>query len=255
MTGFLAFELAKYFNTVWATDSHPSNIASAVQYLSEHPHAHNKIFFSVRKPEDGVPAPAQNLDAIAIGNSIHTTSDPTKVVATAGDMLKSGGTIAMWVAGLRFFFVDEGKSKAQGVFDEAFRQWMVSSFGKTADKKAQILASRLDSIAFPGNTWENVRRIHWNRDRSMVGEPDSRIPTLPNKIGEGDNVDSRAEKEFMTVEADLDWVVNYMNTLNPKVAFEEVCGEQCVELEKCLGGRHEKFRVGWPLTLVLATKR
>lgn len=178
------------------------------------------------------------------------------------EMLKPGGTLAVWEYG-RPIFMGEGEERCQEIFNEIWKKTfeLTSPPGcGPSEPDYTMAASWYDNVAFPAETWKDVRRVKWNWDRPMNFIVEGYFETKAewvSKVGPDEEVERYIDRAFWAKEGcGIEWARGFVgakfSTKRKPEGFETVLEPMWEELEAAMGG---KMRIGWPVVLLLATRR
>ena len=188
--------------------------------------------------------------------------NPEQSVTGFAKLLRPGGTVAIWSYGRPIFPNDE----TQGLYDKiSAKAWerVFPSKALETESAVKIMKSWLDVVAFPPETWTDVKRVKWNNDRPLnfVGDEhfDHEIK-YQSGVGPGDKVVEQVDRDFWMKEGcGIDWVKGFIDVQYPWETTDEEISEQLnslyEELEVAMGGEGNTVKIAWPVVLLLATKR
>jgi trans-aconitate 3-methyltransferase len=132
------------------------------------------------------------------------------------------------------------------------------------DRAAEAIASGLDSVAVPGEMWEGVERWKWNADRPMLFAGPKALDfevRMVDRRAEGEVVREVEDREFWADEWDVQRVVDFLATIHPN--WKDKAGEKDVsevegladDLRMAMGGEGVRWKVTFPVSLILATRK
>jgi hypothetical protein len=195
--------------------------------------------------------------------------DASVAIASWASLLKSGGMSATWFYG-RPFFVDN--EKANVIYDKIVNKMfkpLVTQLGPKERigwlRSSSAIRSRLDNIAFPADTWEHVERIKWNTEFPMdfydlkeCGiEPDI---DLTSAVTSDEKTEEKQDPGFWAAHWTVPDVRRFIEVIVPMFSegqkdHDEELEALYMNLEEALGGKEVKAQIGWPVSLLLATKK
>jgi len=173
--------------------------------------------------------------------------------------------LAIWFYG-RPIFADEGQEKSQKIYNKLVAKAFERIYplkGTPMQPAFVTLASWLDNVAFPLETWSDVQRIKWNHDQplSFLGEEffDFNVDH-ESRVSSGEKVEERIDREFWAKEdCGIEWVKGFVDAQfpwkNKDDRFDAQLKPMYEELEEAMGGRGSKTKIAWPVVLILATKK
>ena len=180
-------------------------------------------------------------------------------------LLRPGGTLAIWFYG-KPIFVEEGQEKSQQIYDQIAGK----AFSRIFPIKDTIwqhgftaMASWLDCIGFPREDWTDVERTKWNHDKPMSFLPDKYLDfevKYKHSVDPDEKVEEHIDRDFWAKEqCGVDWVEGYIDAQFPWKSTNDEVGAQLKpmykELEEAMGGEGSKTKIGWPVVLLLATRK
>ncbi|KAL4914014.1 S-adenosyl-L-methionine-dependent methyltransferase [Aspergillus aurantiobrunneus] len=116
--GIVAEELATSFGCVAASDPSAFYLEQTKQRLHSSS-IKSKLIFGCHPGEDMSWLPSGSVDMVTIAEAIHWT-DHEQVLSSASEVLKPGGTLAIWLYGTRSFFVDPDAH--QHILDDVYER-------------------------------------------------------------------------------------------------------------------------------------
>ena len=250
--GIFAKELTARFEHVVVSDSASHYVESAEAFLSQVvPNSEDRLSFITSPAEDLSGVEAESSDLVTIAEAIHWT-DNDEAVRASTRILRSGGTLAIILYGIRPFFLDPAEVEAQAALDALFDKYFdnLLSDVRGAAAPTQKSNSKMDSINFNVKFWlPPVYRRHWSRERTMTA---ARYEPLPTSIGPEDVVET-LEGSLMTEDVDFSWIEGYFRNLYQDKNRMEALRNELNRLGAVLG--QQRKRLAWPVSVVLATKR
>ncbi|KAM0716248.1 hypothetical protein Q7P37_007693 [Cladosporium fusiforme] len=196
---------------------------------------------------------AQPVDLITAGTCLHWT-DLDVCMPRFASLLKPNGTFAAFAYGGRPLVGNTPESseiqKLLGDISDRFSRDYIGKFGKQDEKSAAaVLNARYDSLPLDYALWKDVRRIHANKNATMVSDW---WPLAPSQVGPDDAVEE-LDDAFLSRDVDYDWLEGYFRNLIPVIDVSKVAGDQLAQLKDTMAGGTVQIR--WNVVLILATKR
>ncbi len=180
-------------------------------------------------------------------------------------LLRPGGTLAIWFYG-KPIFAGDGQEKSQQIYNQiagkAFSR--IFPIKDTIWQQAfTVMASWLDNIGFPQEDWKDVERINWNHDKPLSFLPEKYFDfeiKYKHSVTPDEKVDERVDRDFWAREqCGADWVEGFIDAQFPWKSTNDEVGAQLKpmykELEEAMGGQGSKTKIGWPVVLLLATRK
>ena len=204
------------------------------------------------------------MDMVTVAEAIPMI-DHAVFVAGAGEVLRAGGTLAVWFYGRAFFVDEEVGGRCQGLLDECIEREFDRARplkGSAYERPARTYHAFLDGVAFPAREWVGVERWKWNCDRPLEfldhEKLDFEVPYVSAITGE-EKVVEKMDREIFALDGDVEWVRGYVGSLLPGRETDkgrlEGMERLYKELGEAMGGVGVKRRIGWSVVLLLATKR
>lgn len=264
--GQVAGMLVHPFQHVVASDLNETHLS-----ICKHRNAESaeKMSFLLCKGEDVANSvPAASADAIFSGEAL-ILMDYNKAVESFAQILKPGGTLAVWYYGRPTFSDGDNAASCQDLYDRiANRQFGKIIKGGSAAKTAyweqvtDAMASWLDSVAFSADKWTDVERHKWNVHGKMTFYDEDACDftfDVPSRITASERVTENRDDELWAEMWNASEVKRFIDANLPSFKHElnedaEVDGLY-QELEKAMGGREAKRRISWPVVLLLATRK
>ena len=180
-------------------------------------------------------------------------------------LLRPGGTLAIWFYG-KPIFVGEGQERSQPIYDRIAGKAFSRIFPIKDTMWQQpytTMASWLDNIGFPLKDWIDVERSKWNHDKPLSFLPEQYLDfevKYQDSVTPQEKVEKIVDREFWAKEdCGVDWVEGYMDAQFPWDSTDDEVGAQLKpmykELEAAMGGQGSKTKIGWPVVLLLATRK
>lgn len=267
--GQVTVELAQHYAHVVASDTDADHLAVAKGRLAPD-FDESRVSYTHSKAEDlAFHHPKASADLVAAAEAV-VLMDRDSGLRSFAEVLKPGGTLAVWFYGRPTFSESALHAKAQPILDKIMvlnwtkvirgsgprRAW---GFKRCAD----AMESWLDFLPFSANTWMDVQRYKWNThgtlpffDKEACGYDIE--PTF--NVAEGEKVVINEDPEFWKNEWDMAALKEYFRVLFP--GFREAIGEGDKEIDalfgeltEAMGGEGMTRPFTWPCSLVLATRR
>lgn len=268
--GQVATELAKHFDLVVGSDTNDAHIAIAANRVKDSD-LRNRITWDFSGAEDlWMRHPPRSASMLTAAECLPLLDVP-RAMNSFAELLRPGGTLAIWFYGRLHFSEPEYAAKCQPIFNDIIDMTFARSMknGNQAVKDAwknacDTLESWLDNVAMPSDVWQNVHRYKWNTHLAMT-------PTGPNAcdfpIEVSSAVDEREEKIIKLEDPRLweknwnheklrkfvDHMVPSFQELKENGAFQHI-EPKYQELEEAMGGKDAKRSFTWPVVLILATR-
>lgn len=263
--GNVAKVLADRFKYVVATDPSNTHVAVARELCKE-----GNVTLEQCKAEELAHSIGRKshreVDVITVAQTIPLL-DAEQAFSQFANLLRPGGTLAVWFHGGPIF-VEESQQRSQDLYDELTGRIYVERtlpWGATPMERAcKVLYSWTDNIAFPSDDWEDVRRIKWNSDRTLSFFDRKFLdfePDCTSAVGSDEKMEHHDDRSLWLKEGcDIDWVKGFIEAQWPwERAIGKEVGEEVErlygELEASMGGKGAKVKIGWPVALMLATRR
>ncbi len=267
--GQVAAELATHFSHVVASDNDDDHLTVTKRRLAPTLDASRISYTNSRGEDLASKHPAASADMVAAAEAM-VLMDPVEGLRSFATILKPGGTLATWFYGRPTFTDPVLFANGQAVLDRIMvRDWTKVIRGSGPKRRwafkrcADGMASWLDYVAFPADTWKDVQRFKWNTHGTLpfFGEEACGFGVEPvSNVAEGEKVVVQADPEFWVNEWDIAALKSYFAVLFP--GFKEATGEADAEtdplfgeLMEVMGGEGAVSRFTWPCVLLLATHR
>ena len=109
----------------------------------------------------------------------------------------------------------------------------------------------------------DVERTKWNHDKPLSFLPDQYRDFelgYENAVSPDEKVEEIVDRDFWAKDdCGVDWVEGYIDAQFPWKSTDDDVGAQLKpmykELEQAMGGPGSKTKIGWPVALLLATRR
>ena len=191
--------------------------------------------------------------------------DAEKAFSGFAELLRPGGTLAVWFYG-KPIFLGKGQDKSQQIYDRIAGKAFSRIFpikDSAWQRPFTVMATWLDNIGFPQKDWTDVTRIKWNHDKPLSFLPDEyRDFEVKYKDGVApeEKVEKIVDRDFWAKEqCGVDWVEGYIDAQFTWENTNDEIGTQLKpmykELEEAMGGAGSKTKIGWPVVLLLATRK
>ena len=257
--------LANSFTNVVASDPSEYHITVARRFCEE-----ENVTVEQRQAEDLASSVGRNsqgkVDLITVAQTVPLL-DAKRAFSQCANVLATGGTLAVWFHGDPIF-VEEGQRKSQEIYDRLTGKTCVERTlpwkSNPIERACNVLASWTDNVALPSNDWEDVRRIKWNSDRPLNFFGYEYLdfqPDYESAVGPEEKVEERFDRSLWLQEGrDIAWVKGLVEAQWPwERSVSKEAGEELEriyeEFEAAMGGRTGKVKIGWPVALLLATKK
>lgn len=251
-SGVVALAFSRHFDKVIGTDPVENSIINVRQKLSTHPYA-DRMHFEVGRAEDmRSHISPKSVDMVTMAEAIHWTN-PTLVVEAAADVLKPGGTLAIWNYGSRPFFVNNPEAEA------IFEKLLNAQHGRSqmdqsvADNARYIMSSGLDTVRIDEALFKDEARWKWCTRTHKFSPPVRQLADWKPAFGGNVTVNEIDTPDMWAREVDLEWCKGYLATIHsntdPSNAGYDALWN---ELKHAMG---DKATVSFPATLILARKR
>ncbi|KAM7216515.1 S-adenosyl-L-methionine-dependent methyltransferase [Rhypophila decipiens] len=272
--GQAAAVLASRFRHVVASDTNEAHLVAARHHSGSNANNNNIEFLLVPGEDVATKVRPASSDAVYCAEAI-PLMDKDKAIDGFAKILKPGGTLGVWFYGRPFFVdggVDENNSKECNaayakVFNTKAEKMLAGSspeFRAGWKHGTDSIASRLDDVAFPPEVWKDVERRKWNSHKVMEFNDEEAMVGL--KIEKRSKVDHEREKVvelrddgFWAERWDVGQVCDFIAALLPTNHAERDKDPEIQELiqglEDAMGGKGAKRAIGWPVVLLLATRR
>ncbi|CAG8506877.1 5744_t:CDS:2 [Scutellospora calospora] len=230
-TGYIAKELSKTFQQVYATDISQNMLSSAIQS--------SNIHYSVSSAEDLSQFRDSTFDLVTVGQAIHWFNTE-KFFKEAWRVLKPSGSLAMW--GYSYHVIN-GYPTAQKKFSELGSGPLDAYW----DPGRQIVANLYRDIVIPDKLFKN---IIWERQEFDEKE---------GKIGNGESL--------LSDEWSVERVKNYVKTWSSYKNYMSKYQKENQQIEDPVDKLFEEFKedegwkddqilsISWPFVLALAEKK
>lgn len=264
--------VARGFKEVVASDSSAFHIGVAKDRLSRSLSSDvqsGRVKFEACAAEDliadGKAQPSQ-ADLVTVAECIPLMDAP-RAIQSFSELLKPGGTLAIWFYGRPLFVASDGWAKehaekaqqiyltlASRVYDE-----YVPFEGKPLGKAWTRIGRWLDDLELPAADWTAVKRLKWNKDSPLyfMDEKELTFITYKSKIGKNEEIVSRDSDKIWNDKVSATWLRGFADNLIPRKnkAFSEEMEKLCAELGEVMGGMEVEREVNWTATLILATRK
>ncbi|KAK6079333.1 methyltransferase type 11 domain-containing protein [Seiridium cupressi] len=264
--GQVANVIASRFNHVIASDANETHLAAARHHNS----VRSNIEFMLCPGEKvAASVPRASCDAIFCAEAI-PLMDKERAITGFAKMLKPNGTLAVWFYG-RPLFTDGNREACQAIYAKVFNTKAAKMLqGNSPEFRAgwkhgiDTIASWLDNVEFPAETWKDVERRKWNTHTKIEFNDQEAMLGLPIEVAS--NIDHKRER-IMEIRDEKFWarswnvgeVCNFIEALLPTNHAEldqdpEIQG-RFEELSEAMGGEEARRAISWPAVLLLATKK
>ncbi|KAJ5320544.1 hypothetical protein PENANT_c033G06646 [Penicillium antarcticum] len=246
--GIAASSLATHFKQVIVSDPNEGYTTLAHKVLvTESGHLESKFRFLQESAENSS-VESGSVDLITVCECIHWMR-PEVAIAEFARQLRVGGTLVITHYNHPRI---EDNERAQMAWD-AIRDLYVEAVSNPMFEHAlRIMNSGFESLGFPVEVWEGVRRLYVNAlGRVETFRLDDRVGG--SLVKDGEEVVWEERDEGWMGEQDFDWFRGYLATWAKPDVSEEELKPYWEELERAMDGK--KVRTVTPLVMVFATKR
>lgn len=267
--GQVAAELASHFSHVVASDNDGDHLLVTKKRLADSFDASKVSFIHARGEDLAERTPTDSADMIMAAECM-VLMDPSEGLRSFAKVLKPGGTLATWFYGRPTFTDPHLFSKGQPVLDEIMdRLWTKVIRGSGPKREwgfkrcADAMASWLDYVSFPADTWVGVQRIKHNTHATLpfFGEKACGFNIEPvSRVAKGEKVIVHNDPKFWMNRWDVNRLREYFRVLFP--GFKEANGDGDAEIDnlfamlgKLMGGERAVHEFTWPCSLLVATRR
>lgn len=270
----IAFILASKFKQVVASDVNESALAAAT-HLAPSEAVMSKITIvncggEALDTSDKVPTFAGPGKAdMVVAAECMPLIDPEPAMKCWSNLLKSGGTLAVYFYGRPIFTGDESKT-CQSLYNKIVTKtcslyWPFkgSPGYPFHSRSATGLKSWLDNIEVPASVFENVTRTKYNTDYPLMFNDEAGYDFTPeksSKLGKDEKIVEKQDLGFWPHKWNVEQVKNYVASNYP-MHHTKGSGEDTdiqgwwKELEAAMGGSNAEKTMTFPLALILATKK
>ena len=232
----------------------------------------SRVSFTLSKGEDlALHHPAGSADMIAAAEAV-VLMDTAAGLRSFATVLKPGGTLACWFYGRPTFAEAMYRERGQRLLDSI----MVASWRKviqgSGEKRlwgfkrcADQMASWLDYMHFPADTWTDVKRFKWNTRHGTLpffGEEACGFEVRPaSSVSEQETcLVEEEDPNFWRNEWDVQALRKYFEVLFPGFREKIAQGDEEIEglfeqLARAMEGEGKVRSFTWPCVLVLATRK
>ena len=264
--GNVAEVVAKRFGKVIASDLSADHIAFARNRAAALRSMRNVTFERARAEDltslNGVTV--NSVDLITVAKCI-PLMDAKAAVSGFANVLKPGGTLAIWFYG-RPIFAEEGMEQIQKFYDRLLARAYDKArpFKGTSYERAwNMLIVWLDNVGFPSSEWEKVKRMKWNNDRELsfllVEKIDDYEIDLHSEVTDREEIEEKVDRTFWVQDSDIQWIRGQVEMALPWARKDEKVEadleKMFTELGEYMGPKGAKRKITWPVVLLLATKK
>lgn len=253
--GIVGLEHAKKFNHVILSDLGADYIADAKKFIADNSDASKFRFLVCKAEEDKGEIEHSSIDMMTMAECIHWT-DVSQTLSTAAKLVRPGGTFAAWTYAIRPHLVNDlsGHTTLQTKLNKLFALYFTRLCDEVPqDEPALHTFQGLDTLDMDETKWHNVKRIHWR-----MADPDEALPPkmkgkrLDTHVRASEAVEKRGTDIIMREGVDIDWIKGYFDSLYPHPIANPEDYDEVEEALREVGG---KVDLGWPMALVIATRR
>ncbi|KAI4870118.1 S-adenosyl-L-methionine-dependent methyltransferase [Hypoxylon rubiginosum] len=245
--GIVSSILATRFDNVIVSDPNDGYAALARKLLVEEASLPESKFRFLQETAEKSSLESGTVDLITACECIHWTT-PDDSIKDFGRELKTGGTLVITYYTRPLIEASERTVKAWLALWAAFSQ---ISRGGLYDKAYYIGNNGLDSLEFPEERWERVKRVYINAQGTLEAF------AVNDRVG-GSMVKEGEERVWVEDDEDwrhmhgIEWFKAYLATWMPTTPVSALQGFWD-ELELALEGKEVRTRT--PLAMVFATKK
>jgi SAM-dependent methyltransferase len=245
--------LLQKFHHVILSDQSEEYIARAQKRFRKEADAGSISFlerkFDEFKPEQDFPD-GKLVDMITAGTCIHF-SEPAKIMAQLGPLLRSGGTVAAFSYGsIPIVPSSDPAGPIIKKCKEKIMRWIHENIHPVDKAEGTGTGQvRYNNVAFDPAMWKHVRRI-----TSLPQEPvwPDWIEPAVSRVRDGESSET-VHDDFIAKEVDYDFFPTYFYNFAPPLPILDQIQRELEELRVAMADR--KIIAKWPVMMVVATKR
>ncbi|KAH8890294.1 S-adenosyl-L-methionine-dependent methyltransferase [Thozetella sp. PMI_491] len=268
--GNVAAVLKQHFQAVTASDANGEHVEVARQRLAQAEGPAETAFVQCMGEDITAHEKPGSLDLITVAEAIALLEMP-KALSSFAEVLKPGGTIALWFYGRPHFVTSTAKSAPLDLAaNTAYRDLANFMFQPLIErnpagwaKPTRHMHSWFDDVAIPDDAWTSVRRFKWNGDTELpfyspnAGGLDGKVGD--SAVGPHETLSAQVDrtlwgKTWNASDARTFLEVN-MPVFNPELLQSDEGLRLFRQLEQALGGEGVKKPIAWPVVLILAVKK
>ena len=260
--GQVAAVLSTHFETVVASDVNQTHLD--VCKHRKGPSERNITFILCPGEDIASHVPAASADAVFSGEAL-ALMDTKKALDAFARVLKQNCTLAIWYYG-RPIFADP---KFQRIYDKIVNVLFGSivrgggSVNTEWKTTTDVMASWFDSVHFEESQWKDLERYKWNTHGKMTFYDEEACNftfDVTSAIGEKEKVVEETDGGLWAESWNVDEVRRFVHVNLPGFAAQGLLNDPAVadlfeQLEVAMGGKEVKHTIGWPVVLLLATKK
>lgn len=214
--------------------------------------------------------PRASADAVFVGEAL-ALMDPVAAFAGFRNMLRAGGTLAVWFYGRPAFADGPERERCQELYGRiATRRFgaFIKGGGGGPEKTAgwkratDMLASWFDNVVFPTEDWKDVERHKWNTGGKMCFYDDEACDfavEASSAISKDEKVVESTDETLWAESWNVAEVRRFIEVNLPSFRGEKDEDSEVEawydELEAAMGGKDTRRKIVWPVVLLLATRR
>ncbi|KAF3061475.1 Methyltransferase type 11 [Daldinia childiae] len=244
--GIVSSVLASRFDSVTISDPNDGYTKLAREFILEKTLFPESKFRFLQETAEKSSVESDTVDLITACECIHWTT-PDIAIKEFRRQLKAGGTLAITYYTRPLIGANERAVRAWKAVWDAFSKKHRARMSSTA---YEIANAALESLEFPEDDWEALKRIYINAQGTLDGF------MLDDRVAES-RVKESEEKVWVEDEdwcdtCGIEWLKGYVATWEPHFQESEI---QYIwdELERALEGKQVKIKT--PVVMILATKR
>ncbi|KAI2779083.1 S-adenosyl-L-methionine-dependent methyltransferase [Daldinia loculata] len=244
--GVVSSVLATHFDNVIVSDPNDGYTKLAREFLVEKSLFPESKFRFLQETAEESSVESGTVDLIAACECIHWTT-PDIAIREFGRQLRAGGTLAITYYTRPLIEANERAVRAWKALWDAFSKKVQN---RTSDNAYKIANTALESLEFPEEDWEGLKRIYINAQGTLDGfmlddrRSESRVKESEEKVW--------VEDDDWCDMCGIEWLKGYFATWEPRIQESEM-QDIWDELERALEGKQVKTKT--PNVMILATKR
>jgi trans-aconitate 3-methyltransferase len=244
--GNVAEVLASSFERVEASDMSAFHVSVARQRHKELANA----AFSHSRAEDL--SGDKIADLVTVAECL-PLMEIEKAISTFRDLLKPGGTLAIWFYGGPIY---TGHDTATSEIQKLHRDITSRSFDQLRPLKGptwSTIGSWLDNVALLPGEWKDVRRVKWNAEYPLGFSEDFKND-MPSAIGSSETMEKISDPTFWAKDVDFAWAKGFIDAQIPRKESYLTAEVEIIyaKMEELMGGKEHP--ITWPAILILATR-
>lgn len=252
--GLVGLEHVKRFNNVILSDAGANYIADAKKFVGDQADISKFRFLTCKVEDDKGEIEPSSVDLMTMAMAIHFT-DVSKTLDAAAKLVRPGGTFAAWVYIARFHLINSfpGDAELRAKLNKLCAVYFAAldEHVNTASSASHVFQG-LDTLDMDEKKWSNVTRKKWRLD-----DPDELLALAKTKRTETyvkpSEVLEKHDEDIMIMSGvNIEWIKGYYHSLYPAKVVED---DVFREVEDALSEVGGKCDLGWPVAIVLATRR